>query len=67
MHSLPRVIVPSTISAGSLAVSVQPHLVIPMSWFLNTLPAVQWLAALMAALSGTFAVWSFIERRFKKE
>lgn len=67
IHSIYRVIVPSTVSAASFTVSVQPRLVLPMSWFRDTLPAVQWLAALMAALSGMFAVYSFLERKFKKK
>lgn len=62
-----KVVAPSLVSSASFTVSAQPHLVIPMSWFRDTLPAVQWLAALMAAVSGMFAVWSFISQKFRKK
>lgn len=62
-----KVVAPSLLSSASFTVSAQPHLVIPMTWFRDTLPAIQWFAALMAAVSGTFAVWSFISTKFRKK
>lgn len=64
--SVTRAVIPAGVSASSATISTAPHLVIPMNWFVHTLPLLQWAATFVAILSGAMsALWvglQFYER-----